>query len=84
MLDTEDLLELIEECTELRFTNDMRRCDGEQGRGWYLKTNYLYVKNDRRIESPWPGFDTAQEAVEDLIDKINAVSTTRKKKTKKI
>lgn len=70
-----EIIEAIDLGWDIEFSNVMKRLDGD----FHLRVTYnavlLKTINDptsvrNKIECPWEGFETAQEAVNDLIKKI--------------
>jgi hypothetical protein len=75
-----EIIEAIDLGWNIEFTNEMKRMEGKDGwRDFFLRVTYkavlLKTINDptsvrNKIECPWEGFETAQEALNDLIEKI--------------
>jgi len=71
-----ELIEAIDLGWDVEFTNQIKRLDGDFCLRVCYKAVNLNVINDPssyadKLESEWEGFETAKEAVNDFIEKIN-------------
>jgi hypothetical protein len=78
-----EIIEAIDLGWDIEFTNEIKRMEGKDGwRDFISRVCYkavlLKTINDpssicNKIKCPWEGFETAQEAVDDLIKKFKPI-----------
>lgn len=69
----ETLEAIINNGFDVRIYSTIKRMGTPPNRDWYKRFCWEIRLDDKRIGSEWEGFETAQQAIQDLIDNVSKI-----------